>query len=290
MARSQLKEDKRHGTPLFHFRSYTLSWGSGNNALAAHWHDEVEIIWVEKGPMVFTVDGRKAEVKAGDLLFINPGQIHGVGGRGRLHALVFGWDLLQSGADQCQAGYIDPLQRNSLLLPSRPPDMESRRSAIRVVKAVLEADRIKLPGWELEVKSGLLSLLASLLARGALCRAGAGLEGGDSLKAGRVKKSLEHIREHFRDDLGVESLAQAAGLSASHFSHVFKDMLGASPLAYLNQYRVQRAAELLAGGDRKILEVALDCGFGHLSYFIRTFKRQTGATPSAWRKKERGRG
>lgn len=52
--------------------------------------------------------------------------------------------------------------------------------------------------------------------------------------------------------------------------------------------RLRRAAQLLAQPERSITEVALDCGFGDLSNFVRTFRRATGVTPGAFRRAARG--
>jgi len=52
----------------------------------------------------------------------------------------------------------------------------------------------------------------------------------------------------------------------------------------LNELRLRKAAELLArGGDRRISDIAFDCGFNDLSYFNRSFRRRFGLTPSAAR-------
>lgn len=52
---------------------------------------------------------------------------------------------------------------------------------------------------------------------------------------------------------------------------------------YLNTYRLKMAANLLRGTDRTVTEIALSCGFNHLSYFSKTFLQTYGCTPTAYR-------
>ena len=55
---------------------------------------------------------------------------------------------------------------------------------------------------------------------------------------------------------------------------------------YVNQVRIRNAARMLTEEtDKTILEIALDCGFGNISYFNRIFRRLNGMTPKEYRKR-----
>ena len=82
-------------------------------------------------------------------------------------------------------------------------------------------------------------------------------------------------------------MATAAGISRKYFSEYFKKVSGKSPFEYLTSYRIERASELLLHTDLPITQIALDCGFNDLSYFIKTFKKQTEITPAKWRHEKR---
>ena len=73
-------------------------------------------------------------------------------------------------------------------------------------------------------------------------------------------------------------------MSAGHFRRLFSGAFGKGPKAYLNDYRISMAGNLLRSTDKKILEVALDCGFPTLSCFNRQFKKKTGIAPRKFRK------
>jgi AraC-like DNA-binding protein len=85
------------------------------------------------------------------------------------------------------------------------------------------------------------------------------------------------------EPLGVEDLAQAAGLSRAHFSREFRRAFGESPHAYLLTRRLERAAALLRTTDNTVAEICLAVGLQGLGSFTTSFKRAYGMTPTAYR-------
>jgi AraC-like DNA-binding protein len=79
-------------------------------------------------------------------------------------------------------------------------------------------------------------------------------------------------------------MAKAAGLSPYHFLRTFEAVAGITPHQYLLRSRLRNAATVIASEEKKILDVALDCGFGDVSNFNRAFKRELGMSPREWRK------
>ncbi len=84
------------------------------------------------------------------------------------------------------------------------------------------------------------------------------------------------------DPGGVEEWARSVGLSARHFSRLFKQETGVTFSSWRALHRTQAALVLLAGG-RPVTRVATDVGYGTTSAFIEMFKRHTGRTPGASR-------
>jgi len=85
------------------------------------------------------------------------------------------------------------------------------------------------------------------------------------------------------EPLGVDDLAQAAGLSRAHFSREFRRAFGTSPHAYLLTRRLERAAALLRTTDNSVAEICLAVGLQGLGSFTTSFKRAFGKTPTAYR-------
>jgi AraC-like DNA-binding protein len=93
---------------------------------------------------------------------------------------------------------------------------------------------------------------------------------------------------HAHEDVDLETTAAQAGLSAWHFLRLFARVVGVTPHQYLLRARLRRAAQLLAGDERPVTQVALEAGFADLSNFVRSFHRVAGLPPRHFRHAARG--
>lgn len=84
-----------------------------------------------------------------------------------------------------------------------------------------------------------------------------------------------------------EELAKICGCSVRHFSRLFREHFGHPLTPKRTALRIQKARQLLVESNAKIIDVALDCGFQHVSLFTATFRRHTGMTPSEYRRRKR---
>jgi AraC-like DNA-binding protein len=102
------------------------------------------------------------------------------------------------------------------------------------------------------------------------------------LRAVRLNAVLAILSRRFAEpDFSAHKLAAAAGLSARYVNELLYET-GAGFTMRLNELRLRKAAELLAQrGERRISDIAFECGFNDLSYFNRCFRRRFGLTPSA---------
>jgi AraC-like DNA-binding protein len=87
----------------------------------------------------------------------------------------------------------------------------------------------------------------------------------------------------YSEQLEVEDLARAAGLSKAHFSREFRRTFGESPYVYLLTRRLERAAALLRNTDYSVAEICLEVGLRGVGSFTTSFKRVYGMTPTAYR-------
>lgn len=81
----------------------------------------------------------------------------------------------------------------------------------------------------------------------------------------------------------VESLARVASMSRSKFAMRFNDAMNLSPIAYLRQWRMQLAKRALRDTRRSIAQIAEDVGYASEGAFVKTFQKDSGLTPSAYR-------
>ena len=87
----------------------------------------------------------------------------------------------------------------------------------------------------------------------------------------------------YSDQLGVDDLARAAGLSRAHFSREFRRAFGESPHAYLLTRRLERAASLLRMTDRSVADICVSVGLSSVGSFTSSFTRTYGMSPTAYR-------
>ena len=85
------------------------------------------------------------------------------------------------------------------------------------------------------------------------------------------------------EPLGVDDLAEAAGLSRAHFSREFRRVFGETPHAYLLTRRLERAAALLRTTDRSVADICLSVGLQSIGSFTTSFTRMFGQSPAAYR-------
>ena len=98
-----------------------------------------------------------------------------------------------------------------------------------------------------------------------------------------ASKALWHIETRLGDDLTLDDIARAAGVSRFHLARVFEVRMGRSVMGYVRARRLAIAALALAAGAPDILAVALDAGYGSHEAFTRAFSTAFGATPEAVR-------
>ena len=101
--------------------------------------------------------------------------------------------------------------------------------------------------------------------------------------ARHLLKAKDLADARYREPLGVDDMAHAAGLSRAHFSREFRAAFGESPHTYLLTRRMERAAALLRNTDRSVAEICLDVGLQSVGSFTTSFKRTYGMTPTAYR-------
>ncbi|REK74559.1 AraC family transcriptional regulator [Paenibacillus paeoniae] len=102
-----------------------------------------------------------------------------------------------------------------------------------------------------------------------------------------AEQAIRYIHEHYREQLTLESLAQALNYSAPYVARQFKSKTGRSLIEYLIEVRMGEAGQLLKETDLPLQEIAEGVGYSDTSYFIRVFKKWIGLTPGQYREKHR---
>lgn len=287
MTDRQGRELLEHGTPLFPVACYhdniseaSVSW---------HWHDELEVLVVEAGTARVAVSGTDLMVKQGEGFFFNTGVLHGIWPAGaevcRLRSIVFHPRLVGGSVDSIiWQKYLEPLLSD----PCRPwvyftNLREWERDASMAIQEAWQACASEAEGFEFVVRER-LSRLIFLLAKN--CPTTEKKPSEKALRDGeRIKAMLQYIQAHYAEELTLARIARSAAVSENECLRCFRSMIGSTPIQYVKQVRVQKAAELLASTDRKISDIGMACGFQEMSYFAKTFRELKGCTPGAFRRR-----
>ena len=104
---------------------------------------------------------------------------------------------------------------------------------------------------------------------------------GDAL----IRQSLAWIADHSAEPNPVTSMVEASGLNRRTFARRFHAATGKRPIDYVHALRIERARELIEGGRGGIEDVGAEVGYEDPTFFRRLFRRTTGLTPAAYRRK-----
>lgn len=102
-----------------------------------------------------------------------------------------------------------------------------------------------------------------------------------------VHKTKEYIEAHYGESLTLGAIAAALHINQYHLHHVFKRLIGTTPVEYLLQKRLSEAKRLLGAQKLNITEVALAVGFVNAAHFSTVFRKQLGQSPSDYRNRAR---
>ena len=237
-----------------------------------HWHEHVELLYFLEGGGTVTLDGLKLSVTAGDLVVVNSTEIHtfeAAGEHACYHCVLV-----------TPAFFADT--------PSGRVTYESRIRADGEIAACFEILGREYaeggPGADMMQKGALYRLFAHLR-RAYGTQPAQGSE--RRLMLTRFNSVMQYVATHYAEQITTRALAEMCYLSEGHFCRFFKAATGQSPLAYVNGYRIDRAALLLRRTDSSITEVALATGFPDVNYFSRVFRRVKGCSPGEYRRAER---
>ena len=252
-----------------------------------HWHDEMELIYIEAGEFVLHVNGATHQAREGEVYFVNSQEIHQITALTESsihHAIVFNPEIIRfEWYDPSQQKYVNPLIKGKIKYLFHINDFPLIKAiVVREFKDALKAYQTTKDSWPIVVKACLLKMIAVLIDHELMIHTSLPEEKDDE-KAMIAKSIMTHIHENYMHKLTLDQLASQANLSTPYFCKFFKTMFGKTAIEYINEYRIEKACQLLTQTNDKIIDVAFSIGFDNFSYFIRKFKSLKGMTPSAYR-------
>lgn len=277
-----------HGTAAFPVACYHDDLGKGE--VPWHWHEELEAVVIASGCCTVAAGKEKFTVRTGEGFFINSQILHGCwdldGSSCRFHSLVFHPRLVGGSSDSVfHQKFLRPLTQSGTLESIRlSPDVLWQRQALEAIEAAWQAGCREGLGYELRMRNSLSDLILLLHENVREDRPQSGSR--ENREGERIKQMIRYIHDHYGEPVKMGDIAWAARISESECLRCFRSTIGTTPIAYLRRYRVQRAAQLLAGTRMPVAAVAESCGFSDVSYFTKTFRELKGMAPAAYRRKK----
>ena len=279
----QGREMVSHGTPLFPIAFYHDDLE--RDRVLWHWHDELEAVVVASGETTVWAGQKRYVLREGQGFFVNAGVLHaatGTPGTGcRYHSLVFHPRLIGGVDSVFWQEYLRPLTASSMKSLAFDGSAPWHAQALRLVETAWQEGAGDAPGYEFRVRAA-LSEMVFLLTRGLPAERGRATEKA-ARDGERIKRMLSYIQLHAGEEIAVAEIAASAMISVSECLRCFRATIGMTPAQYVKRFRVQKAAELLVSTDRRIADIAGECGFGDMSYFARAFREIKGCAPGEFR-------
>ncbi len=230
-----------------------------------HLHTSAELIYIEGGEAALTTGTLEYKLSKGDFAFIMPSM---------LHCIV--------PADDDTVVYVINV-KNELI-----SDIIKRYSGLRPASPVLKA--MDVPTQLLYALSALsterdkhiayswINLMINIVTSKLRFA-----EIHDGVTSDLSNRVLTYLSIHFREQISLEQLSEAMGVSRFHLSHLFSNKLGIGFKEYLNNLRVECAKSILRSTDIPVSEIYEASGFENQRTFNRVFRDSTGQSPRNYR-------
>lgn len=263
-----------------HYEDDFMVWHSTYQDMSflAHWHNEVELIFVREGTARISIDGKIYNISQGDLVICGSRSIHYNDSYKMPNILEFilfdTQSILPEHVDSHESYFLSSETISQLGLSEQvnqifsiiPDELKNRQTYYQRIVASLITQfwyNIKRKHPHTQTNSEKETTFIKL------------------------EKAITYIRLHHSEQITLEKIADIAGFSPSYFSQTFHRLTGIGFLKYLQIVRIDAAIHKLQKENTRILDIALDTGFSNIRSFNRVFKELTGLTPMEFLKKHR---
>lgn len=249
----------------------------------AHHHGEMEIMLLHKMAGHVLCDGTLYPLGPGSIIAVPPGSVHSFEldytDDSYFTTLQFDFFPLYGLLHGKKAGEVSDFYLPNILC------IKNREIVAEYLLRLFSLAQRENNSEAVDEQFGELALLASILS--ALYEEGKKRLDRQDKKNLAVQKIVDHIENHFKEDISLDSIAHACFISKYHMCRLFKKFTGRTVIEYINQLRINFARQELLEHGKNVSESCYSSGFTNLSYFIKVFTRLTGFSPRQWLKEHR---
>lgn len=244
-----------------------------------HVHGFYELYYLLSGERVYFMNGNVYLVQKGDMVFVNPGDLHSTASS---EILEFERVLIHfSPSFLLEAETRTP--HPVLSRPSGPIRFSIKEQARieRLLNQMLAECTERQLDYETCVRAHLLELLVCLRRAEQLQQA---RQADAHPMHHKISEISSFIHDHYHEPITLESVAKTFFISPSYLSRVFVKLTGFHFREYIQVVRIREAEKRLKSTKDKVQSIAEQVGFDHIAHFNRIFKKMTGLSPLRYRK------
>ena len=276
-------EIEQRGTDDFPFAFFRVDKEHSRYNMVSHWHTEFELVRIVHGEFHITLSDRQYIAKKGDIIFINSETVHhGTPIECMYECIVFHADFLYSVNFDCFSFVKNIVECQYMINEFFSADSGKSYQALNDIFEAIKSNR---KTCKFRVVSAFYHFFATVYDE-KLYTVDIGnntMANGKSIIM--LKTILSFLRENYDKPISLETLSHTIQKSPKYVGAFFKRMTEKTPIEYLTEYRIEKAARKLRLTDMSVTDIAFSSGFQDLSYFIKTFKRIKGISPGKYRVK-----
>ena len=248
-----------------------------------HWHWDLEFLYILTGKVSYTVNQKTLTLGAGEGIFVNSGQIHrnfSLDGSDGEYLCV----LIHPSALQTVFQRTGDLLNALCTCPGLPYAL--LRPEIPWQKEILESTRLLYEKIQSGIEENLFAILsvAFAMVHTLSCHLPQSFqEEGNAHGLNSIREMMGFIQTHYAEKLLVTDIARAGKVGSSTCHGLFREFLQMSPMQYLLEYRLEKAAQFLKDTRISMSEIAERTGFASPSYFAECFRAKYALSPTAFR-------
>lgn len=247
-----------------------------NTCWPLHFHRSYEFVWVTAGTLQAGVADKVYLLKAGEGLFILPYQMHSYTSAQDTEFFVAVFAGGHIGKFVSATAGKEPVDARFALSPSLQTYLREQM----VPTPTKQKNQVHLPTPSpFALKAGLYAVCAAF-------DAAAQWKKKESDNKALIFRIISYVEENYTDPITLHTLADTLSYEYHYLSRVLRENLHIRFRTLVNQYRCERAKELITESDLSLSDVAMNCGFQSIRSFNRVFLEITGITPSAMRGKQ----
>ncbi len=256
-----------------------------------HWHDEFEATIIEEGEAILKLEGEEYTLRKGEGYLINSEVLHSLMSNNRTHckicSMVFRKNFIGGVPESIfWEKYIFPVtEKRDFYGWVLKSSIEWQNEILQMIEKVFELFKNETEDYEIETREILSRLLSVTIKR--LPSSNNNKNNTKQNSIHKIKVMLLYIWQNYSSSITLSDIAKAGATGKNDCMLCFAKSVGMSPIQYLKNYRLEKAAEYLTYTERKISEISELCGFQDKSYFSKSFSQKYGQKPFDYRKASR---